>query len=115
MEIKTECYIKLGLEHLLDKSTYEMLTEHQAHQDAISLERQIYDWTIRNRQALSDDETTFIQKHLEANKEPHSYFYLLIKLHKEKILGCPVCLDCGSLPHALGHWVDEQLQPIIKD
>ncbi len=92
-----------------------MLTEHQAHQDAICLERQIYDWTIRNRQALSDDKTNFIQKHLEANKEPHGYFYLMIKLHKEKILGRPVCSDCGSLPHALGRWVDEQLQPIVKD
>ncbi|KAL7525089.1 hypothetical protein ACHAWF_003257, partial [Thalassiosira exigua] len=26
----------------------------------------------------------------------------------------PVCSDCGSLPHALGQWVDEQLQPIVK-
>ncbi len=68
-----------------------------------------------NRQALLDDETNFIQKPLKANKEPHGYFYLLIKLHKEKILGCPVCSDCRSLPHALGHWVDEQLQPIVKD
>ncbi len=108
-------YNQLGLEHLLDKSTYKMLTEHQAHQDAISLEHQIYDWTIRNHQALSDDKTNFIQKHLEANKEPHGYFYLLIKLQKEKILGHPVCSDCGSLPHSLGRWVDEQLQPIVKD
>jgi hypothetical protein len=26
-----------------------------------------------------------------------------------------VCLDRGSLPHALGQWVDETLQPIVQD
>jgi hypothetical protein len=113
--IEADLYIKLGLEHLLDLLTYKLLSEQQAHQDAINLESQIYNWTVHNRQALSDDEANFIQKHLEANKDPHGYFYLLIKLHKEKILGRPVCFDCGSLPHALGRWVDAQLQPIIKD
>jgi hypothetical protein len=100
--INAERYIKLGLEHLLDLSTYEFLSKQQDHQDAINLESQIYNWTIRNLQALSDDKTNFIQKHLEANKDPQRYFYLLIKLHKEKILGRPVCSDCGSQPHALG-------------
>ncbi|KAL7533792.1 hypothetical protein ACHAWF_004623 [Thalassiosira exigua] len=26
----------------------------------------------------------------------------------------PVCSDCASLPHALGQWIDEQLQPIVQ-
>jgi hypothetical protein len=29
--IETERYIKLELEHLVDTSTYEVLTEHDAH------------------------------------------------------------------------------------
>ena len=65
---------------------------------------------------LSDDDVNFIWKHLEnAAKDPLGYFYLLIKLHKQPISGRPVCSDCGSLPHALGQWVDETLQPIVKD
>ncbi|KAL7528050.1 hypothetical protein ACHAWF_002418 [Thalassiosira exigua] len=26
----------------------------------------------------------------------------------------PVCSDCASLPHALGQWIDEELQPIVR-
>jgi hypothetical protein len=77
---------------------------------------EMYDWTVRNRKALTDDETNFIHHHLDqAERDPHGYFYLLIKLHKEEISGRPICSDCGSLPHALGHWVDAQLQLIVKD
>ncbi len=114
--IQTERHIKLGLEHLLDTSTYELLTKHNAHQDTLSLKTMIYDWRICHQVALTVDETNFIHHHLDrAEKDPHGYFYLLIKLHKEKISGCPVYLDCSSLPHALGRWVDAQLQPIVKD
>ncbi len=114
--IETERRIKLGLKHLLDTSTYELLTKHNGHQDALSHKTTIYDWTIRHRVALTDEETNFIRHHLvKAKKDPHGYFHLLTKLHKEKISGCPVCLYCGSLPYALGSWVDTQLQRSIKD
>ena len=58
--IETEQYIKLGLDHLLDTSTYKLLTKREAHQDALELNAEIYDWTVRNRKALTDDETHFI-------------------------------------------------------
>ena len=51
----------------------------------------------------------------KALKDPLGYFYLLIKLHKLPIAGRPVCSDCGSLPHALGRFVDATLQPIVQD
>jgi hypothetical protein len=114
--IETEQYIQLGLEHLLDTSTYKLLTKHNAHQDALPLKTKIYDWTLHHWEALTDEETNFIRHHLaQAKRDPHGYFYLLIKLHKEKISGRPVCLDCGSLSHALWRWVDAQLQPVVKD
>ncbi len=96
--------------------TYKLLTKHNAHQDALALKTKIYDWTLCHQEALTDEETNFIRHHLaQAERDPHGYFYLLIKLHKKKISGLPVCLDCSSLPHALGHWVDAQLQPVVKD
>jgi hypothetical protein len=116
IRIETEQYIQRGLEHRLDTLTYKLLTKHDAHQDALALKTKIYDWTLCHREALTDDETNFIHHHLaQAKRDPHGYFYLLIKLHKEKISGRPVCSDCGSLPRALGHWVDAQLQPVVKD
>ena len=106
--IDTEDYIKMGLDHLLDPSTYTLLTEEQAAKDIDKLQADIYTWTVCHRRSLSDDAVNFIRKHLEESaKDPLGYFYLLIKLHKQPISGRPVCSDCGSLPHALGRWVDE--------
>ena len=114
--IAVEHYIKLGLDHLLDTSTYELLTEDQANQDTDALRRDIYDWTVRHRSSLPDDTVNFIRDHIDKTMEdPLGYFYLLIKLHKLPIAGRPVCSDCGSLPHALGRYVDEELQPIVKN
>jgi hypothetical protein len=71
---------------------------------------------IHHRRSLSDDVVNFIRKHLNNTADdPLGYFYLLIKLHKTPISGRPVCLDCSSLPHALGQWVDKSLQPIVQD
>jgi hypothetical protein len=114
--VHTEDYIKMGLDHLLNPSMYTLLTEEQAAKDIDKLWADIYSWTICHRQLLSDDAVNFIRKHLEDSaKDPLGYFYLLIKLNKQPISGRPVCLDCESLPHALGCWVDETLQPIVKD
>jgi hypothetical protein len=45
IRIETERYIQLGLGHLLDTSTYKLLTKHDAHQDALALKTKIYDMT----------------------------------------------------------------------
>ncbi len=93
-----------------------MLTEAQAVRDIQELREEIYSWTICHLCSLSDDMINFIRKHLDDTADdPLGYFYLLIKLHKTPISGKPVCLDCGSLPHALGQLVDETLQPIVQD
>ncbi len=108
-------YIKLGLEHL-NTSTYEMLTRAQAARDIQELQEEIYSWTICHHCSLSDNVVNFIRNHLDDTADdPLGYFYLLIKLHKTPISGRPVCSDWGSLPHALGQWVDKTLQPIVQD
>jgi hypothetical protein len=97
VSIDSEQYIKLGLDHLLDSSTYKLLTNDQANQDIDVLWQDIYDWTIRHRSSIPDDTINFIRSHLDkAMSEPLGYFYLLIKLHKQPITGRPVCLDCES-------------------
>jgi hypothetical protein len=109
-------YIKLGLEHLPDTLTYKILMEAQAMRDIQELGEKIYSRTICHCRSLSDNVVTYIRIHLQdAADDPLGYFYLPIKLHKMPISGRPVCSDCGSLPHALGQWVDETLQPIVQD
>ncbi len=109
-------YIKLGLEHLLDTLTYEMLTEAQSARDIQEFQEEIYSWTIHHCRSLSDNVVNYIRKLLDdAATDQLEPFYLLIKLHLPPICGRPVCLDCGRLPHALGQWVDKILQPIVQD
>ena len=116
MGIDVEHYIKLWLDYLLDTSTYELLTESQADQDIDNLWKEIHDWTIHHRSSLPNDTVNFILDHMnKAMKDPLGYFYFLIKLHKLPIAGRPVCSDCGSLPHALGRYVDATLQPTVQD
>ncbi len=114
--INVEQYIKLGLDHLLDTSTYELLTESQADQDIDDLWKEIHAWTVCHHSSLPNDTVNFIQAHMDkATKDHLGYFYLLIKLHKLQIAGHPVCPDWGSLPHALGCYEDATLQPIVQD
>ncbi|KAL7525048.1 hypothetical protein ACHAXR_000837, partial [Thalassiosira sp. AJA248-18] len=83
--------------------------------EANELRGTIFDWTIKYRQLLSDSSVKYIRKKLEeTSADPFGYFYLLYKLHKTPIKTRPVCSDCASLPHALGEWVDEMLQPMVK-
>jgi len=114
--IDVEHYIKLGLDHLQDTSTYKLLSEEQASHEIDTLWQEMHAWTIRHRRSLPDDTVYFIREHMDkAMKDPLGYIYLLIKLHKLPITGRPVCSDCGSLPHALGRCVDSVLQPIVRD
>ncbi|KAL7523023.1 hypothetical protein ACHAWF_000325, partial [Thalassiosira exigua] len=68
-----------------------------------------------NRNNLTDDEAKYLRAKLsETYEEPFGYFYLTYKLHKTPVKTRPVCSDCASIPHTLGQWVDEQLQPIVQ-
>lgn len=113
--INTSQYIKWGMQHLKDTTTYEILTEATANEAIKILSKEIFNWTRRFRESIEDDVIHYIRYHLDkAMKDPFGYFYLLIKLHKSPISTRPVCSDCASLPHALGKWVDTQLQPIVQ-
>jgi hypothetical protein len=111
----TSQYIDWGMSHLADTSTYEIISENTALADATSLRKEIFQWTRDYRENLTDEIVHYIRHHLDTTiKDPFGYFYLLIKLHKTPISTRPVCSDCASLPHALGKWVDTQLQPIVQ-
>ena len=113
--VDTKQYIEWGLQHLLDTSTYTMLNEDQANEEAIKLYNRIFLWITTHRRSLDDDTVRFIRERVEAARlEPFGYFYLLAKLHKTPVSTRPVCSDCASLPHSVGKWVDKQLQPIVK-
>ncbi len=114
--IETSKYIRWALkDHLLDATTYTIVTVDQALRDAAQLYDNILLWTPTYSEEISPKAQKFICRRLSDNlADPFGYFYCTTKLHKLPITTCPVCSNCTSLPHALGQWVDEQLQPIVK-
>jgi len=96
-------YIKDGLIHLQDASTYVILPEHEALQEGLQLQEDILSWLSKYRDDLSFEHWAYIKSKLnDTADEPFGYFYLLYKLHKTPVKTRPVCSDCASTPHALG-------------
>ena len=113
--VDTTQYINWALAHLNDTTTYTILSEDDANEASNTLYHHIVDWTIRHHKTVGSDPIKYIRHHIEkARADPFGYFYLLPKLHKQPLTTRPVCSDCASLPHALGKWVDRQLQPIVR-
>lgn len=115
--VNLDRYIRDALVHLQDSETYEIISEEQALEEIRELHKTIWDWTAKyfGSPKVKQKHIDYIRKKLEETEdEPFGYFYLLYKLHKSPIKTRPVCSDCASLPHALGQWVDEMLQPIVK-
>ena len=113
--VDTKQYVEWGLKHLLDTTTYSILSTEQAIDECNTLYKEISKWICTHRQSLDDDTTRYIRERVKkARAEPIGYFYLLAKLHKTPISTRPVCSDCASLPHSIGKWVDKQLQPIVR-
>ncbi len=113
--VTTKQYVEWGLKHLLDASTYTLLSESTAQNDCNTLYRSIFQWSSKYRTDLGTDTTKYIQNKIDkARSDPFGYFYLLAKLHKTPVSTRPVCSDCASLPHSIGKWVDRQLQPIVQ-
>jgi len=104
------------MQHLSDTSTYTIISEENALTKVSHLRREKFNWTRKFRDSITERVVHYIRYHLDkSNEDPFGYFYLLVKLHKTPISTRPVCSDCASLPHALGKWVDLQLQPIVQN
>ena len=85
------------------------ISDHSSH----TTYRTIHNWTLCHHQTLGSDVVKFIRRHTKsAQDNPFGYFYLLANLHKTPTTTCPIYSNCASLPHAIGKWVDKQLQPI---
>ena len=95
-------YIRDGLKHLLDATTYTILTKTQALQEDLELRQEILSWLDEWHELLLPDHRAYIRQKLKDTEEdPFGYFYLLYKLHKTPIKTRPVCSDCSSTCHAL--------------
>jgi hypothetical protein len=73
----------------------------------------IDEWLMRHEVSLGKEVCEFIRHHVGTCEHPFPFFYHLYKIHKQPVITRPVISGCGSLLHSIGHWIDEQLQPIV--
>jgi hypothetical protein len=115
--ITYEQYVKDCLAHLTDTTTIERLLPTHAQSATNALEDAILTWVNKHKSSLTPIESKFILQHVHNNEAlPFGQFYVTYKIHKPTVHGHfatrPICSDVASLPHGLGKWVDQQLQPI---
>ena len=112
--VDLERYIKDGIRHISDESSYEIISEEQGAKDIDDLELEIQNWLLENEGNVLKMHANYIRQQLKKTREnPYGYAYQLYKLHKKTIDTRLVVSDCGSLIHSLGKWVNEMLQPIM--
>jgi hypothetical protein len=100
----------------LDTNTYIQESKEEAQTTAFDLFMEIYMWTRQHQMCsnLTKDATAYIWYWIQKNHHnPFGYFYLTVKIHKGSLSTRPVCLDCASLVHPLGKWLNYTLQPVV--
>jgi hypothetical protein len=113
-------YVQDVLRHLRDDQVYQNLSREQALLEIDILTDKIHDWLKTYKHCITDQNRKYIELHLEQNAEsPFGQFYIMYKIH----MGMrddgtwptrPVCSDVSSIPHGLGKWVTEKLQPVAQ-
>ena len=90
-------YIKDALKHLLDSSTYELLSEDEAFERDAALRTDIFKWTVEWRPQIGDDVVEFLRKKFDTMYQRRSFWVLLSpvqasqKPHQNQTSGLRLC------------------------
>ena len=98
------------IDHLRKPEYYSQLHITRALALIENLKTEIYAWILKYNSIFTQQERKFLTKTLENNKDPFSYFYLLIKIHKTPWATRPIVSYAGSIAYGLGIWLNDKLQ-----
>ena len=107
-------YIKRALQdHLGDQVTYTRLSEPQAITCISRVKVLLADFIDKFRNVLSFSDLKFLQR-TSVVDDLFSYFYIIMKIHKNPWKTRPIVSYSGSLLYGLGKWLVKQLHPLIR-
>ncbi len=110
--------VKAYENHLSDKKTYRQLDERTATNRITAVKHILTRYIERHFKPRHPDRI-FLERNLEkfsdgSTTDPYSRFYLTAKIHKTPWKTRPIISVSGSLLHALGRYLDAELQIVIK-
>jgi hypothetical protein len=105
---------KAFTDHLLDKATYQSLTSSEARTAIKKLSIDLLEFISIHSDDLGAANRKFLLNSRMDVKDPYPHLYLTFKIHKLPLKTRPIVSVSGSLLHALGRWVDIQLQPLLR-
>jgi hypothetical protein len=112
--LERSVYIQRALDdHLADATTYQQLSQREADLQIRELKTSIENFIFDHLLQITYLDRQFLKRSLEV-KDPYSYFYLTIKIHKTPWKTRPIVSTCGSIAHGFSRWIDQQLQPICS-
>ena len=113
-------YVEDCLKHLRTKGVYRQLSAEEANASAEQLRKDILTWLTEYKRVIGNMSHDFIKNHIDDTaSNPFGQFYVMYKVHKGKNDDGswptrPVCSDVSSVPHGLGKWVAEELNPLAQ-
>jgi hypothetical protein len=101
-------------DHLSNADTYQSLTPHEANTGINELTDLLSCFISHHSDELGAEARKFLKNSMVEVTDPYPHFYLTFKIHKTPLKTRPIVSVSGSLLHALGRWLDTQLQPLVR-
>jgi hypothetical protein len=105
---------KAFADHLSDANTYRSLSPTEASDSIEELTELLQAFVSHHENELGESTTKFLTESIDEVIDPYPHFYLTFKIHKTPLKTRPIVSVSGSLLHALGRWLDNQLQPLVR-